>query len=60
MTSSLGKKVFVVEDEPDIRETLSYNLNQEGFKVSEFSDAESCLHKIKAKQPELIILDLTD
>ena len=58
MTSSLGKKVFVVEDEPDIRETLSYNLNQEGFKVSEFSDAESCLNKIKEKKPELIILDL--
>ena len=52
------KMIFVVEDEPDIRETLSYNLNQEGFKVSEFSDAESCLNKIKEKKPELIILDL--
>jgi len=52
------KTIFVVEDEPDIRETLSYNLNQEGFKVSEFSDAESCLNKIKEKKPELIILDL--
>ncbi len=58
MTSNLNKKIFVVEDEPDIRETLSYNLKQEGFKVSEFSDAESCINKIKEKKPELIILDL--
>ena len=52
------KKIYIVEDEPDIRETISYNLTQEGFKVHEFSDAESCLKKIENHRPDLLILDL--
>ncbi len=58
MINNNSKKIYVVEDEPDIRETLVYNLNREGFKVSEFSDAETCLDKIKNELPDLIILDL--
>ena len=52
------KKIYIVEDEPDIRETISYNLTQEGFNVHEFSDAESCLKRIKIHKPDLLILDL--
>ena len=52
------KKIYIVEDEPDIRETISYNFSQEGFKVHEFSDAESCLKKIEIQKPDLLILDL--
>ena len=52
------QQIFVVEDEPDIRETISYNLTQEGFKVFQFSDAESCLSKLKKHKPDLLILDL--
>ena len=58
MINSITKTIHIVEDEPDIRETLAYNLSQEGFKVSEFSDAESCLDKIQKKLPDLLILDL--
>tara|TARA_A100001234_G_scaffold88222_2_gene77810 strand:- start:1750 stop:2448 length:699 start_codon:yes stop_codon:yes gene_type:complete len=58
MINGLTKTIFIVEDEPDIRETLAYNLSQEGFKVEEFSDAESCLEKINEKTPDLLILDL--
>jgi len=58
MINGLTKTIFIVEDEPDIRETLAYNLSQEGFKVEEFSDAESCLEKINKKAPDLLILDL--
>jgi len=58
MINGITKTVYIVEDEPDIRETLSYNLSQEGFKVSEFSDAETCLNKIHKKKPDLLILDL--
>jgi len=57
MNKSL-KHIYIVEDEPDIRETISYNLTQEGFKVSEFSDAESCLNKLNDHKPDLLILDL--
>ena len=58
MINGITKTVYIVEDEPDIRETLAYNLSQEGFKVSEFSDAESCLDEIQKKLPDLLILDL--
>ena len=58
MINGITKTIYIVEDEPDIRETLAYNLSQEGFKVSEFSDAESCLNKIQKKKPDLLILDL--
>ncbi len=58
MINGITKTIHIVEDEPDIRETLAYNLSQEGFKVSEFSDAESCLDKIQKKKPDLLILDL--
>ena len=58
MINDITKTIYIVEDEPDIRETLAYNLSQEGFKVSEFSDAESCLDKIQKKKPDLLILDL--
>ena len=58
MINGSTQSVFIIEDEPDIRDTLSYNLNQEGYKVSEFSDAEACLEKIKTTKPDLLILDL--
>ena len=58
MINGITKTIYIVEDEPDIRETLAYNLSQEGFKVSEFSDAESCLNKIQKKKPDLLLLDL--
>ena len=58
MINGSTKTIFIVEDEPDIRETLAYNLSQESFKVEEFSDAESCLEKINEKTPDLLILDL--
>ena len=58
MINGITKTIHIVEDEPDIRETLAYNLSQEGFKVSEFSDAESCLNKIQKKKPDLLLLDL--
>ena len=58
MINGITKTIHIVEDEPDIRETLAYNLSQEGFKVLEFSDAESCLDKIQKRKPDLLILDL--
>ena len=30
----MSHKVLVIEDEPDIRKTLEYNLLREGFEVS--------------------------
>ena len=51
-------RIFIVEDEPDLRDTLSFNFENEGFKVSSFPDGEKCLTSVKKNKPDLIILDL--
>ena len=54
----MNKKVFIVEDEPDLRDTLQYNFENEGFKVKSFPNGESFLETIKNDKPNLVILDL--
>ena len=51
-------RIFIVEDEPDLRDTLSFNFENEGFKVSSFPDGEKCLTSVKKNKPDLVILDL--
>lgn len=54
----LPKKILVVEDEPDIRKLVHYNLTQERFKVVEAEDGERALRAVQRERPDLIILDL--
>jgi two-component system, OmpR family, alkaline phosphatase synthesis response regulator PhoP len=50
--------ILVVEDEPDIRKLLQYNLVQERYKVIEAEDSEQALKLLQRARPNLIILDL--
>jgi len=50
--------ILVVEDEPDIRKLLQYNLVQERYKVIEAEDSEQALKLLQHAKPNLIILDL--
>jgi phosphate regulon transcriptional regulator PhoB len=52
------QKVLVVEDEPDIRKLVQYNLVQDHFKVLEAEDGEQALKILKHDKPNLVILDL--
>jgi phosphate regulon transcriptional regulator PhoB len=52
------KKILVVEDEPDIRKLVRYNLSQERFSVLEAEDGEKALNVVQHERPHLIILDL--
>jgi len=54
----VSQKIYIVEDEPDIRETLKYNFSSEGFKVFTAPDGEEALSNIKKVLPEVLILDL--
>jgi phosphate regulon transcriptional regulator PhoB len=51
-------KILVVDDERDIIELVSYNLEKEGFKVISAMDGEKALELVSSKEPEIIILDL--
>ena len=53
-----GQKILVVEDEPDIRKLVNYNLAQERFKVLEAEDGEQGLQIVQRDKPDLVILDL--
>ena len=54
----MAKEIFIVEDEPDLRDTLQFNFENEGFIVKSFSNGESFLEAIKSDKPNLVILDL--
>ena len=51
-------KILVVEDEPDIRKLVHYNLTQDHYKVVEAEDGEQALKIIQRDKPSLVILDL--
>jgi phosphate regulon transcriptional regulator PhoB len=53
-----GQKILVVEDEPDIRKLVHYNLAQERFNVLEAEDGEKALKLVQREKPHLIVLDL--
>ena len=52
------QKILVVEDEPDIRKLVQYNLTQERFNVLEAEDGEQALKLLQRERPNLVILDL--
>ena len=51
-------KVLVVEDEPDLREILIYNLKREGFTVYASGDGWESLLIAQREKPDVVLLDL--
>src|SRR5579885_131333 len=56
-TESKGR-VLVVDDEPDIRESLQTLLSLEGYRVEEAQNAAEGLHKMETSRYDLVLLDL--
>jgi two-component system, OmpR family, alkaline phosphatase synthesis response regulator PhoP len=54
----MKKKIFVVDDEKDIREILKINLISEGYDVTAFSSAADAKKGFDTDSPDLIILDI--
>lgn len=50
--------ILVVEDDPSIRELLSYNFGREHFEVIEACDGTTALSLVYQLKPEIILLDL--
>ena len=51
-------KILVVEDDPNLLETLKYNLRKEGYDVVTASDGEQAIAVARREKPDLIILDI--
>ncbi|MEM1197822.1 MAG: response regulator [Pseudomonadota bacterium] len=50
--------ILVVDDDPDIRETVSYFLTSRGYTVTEAEDGPSCRAQVASQNFDLAILDL--
>ena len=53
-----NKNILVVEDDPDIKELISFNLSNQGHQVFEANNGELGIEKARKKLPDLILLDL--
>lgn len=51
-------KILLVDDEPDILEFLSYNINKEGFEVHTASNGNEAIEIASKIKPHLILLDV--
>lgn len=49
--------VLVADDEPSIRETVSFILEMEGFAVAGAEDGEQALAEIRRLRPPVVLLD---
>ena len=51
-------KILVVEDEPALLDTLTYNLIHQGYEVDNASDGEAALVGARNNHPDLVVLDI--
>ena len=54
-----GKRILVVDDDPDIRELLFTALEDEGFEVVPAANGQEALATIRTFRPDVIILRFT-
>jgi len=52
------KKIFVVDDDPDISEIIKKYLESGGFEAEIFSEPDVLLERLDREYPDLIILDI--
>ena len=50
--------ILVVDDEPDIRELIEYNLKKEGYQVFTATNGKEAISQAKKNIPDLIVLDI--
>jgi CheY-like chemotaxis protein len=53
-----GRRLLVVEDDPDLRAVYSSTLRIAGFDVESCADGLDALHHIENHPPELVVLDI--
>lgn len=56
--SSHKSRILLIDDEQDLLDLLSYNLEREGFEVLQAADGGKGLRMAGEKLPDLIVLDL--
>lgn len=54
----MRERILIVEDEPALLETLTYNLEREGYEVEAISDGLIALQTARQNPPGLMVLDI--
>lgn len=54
----LGRRVLLIEDEPNIIEAISFILSRDGWTVHTHDDGETAVDRVRSLPPDLIILDV--
>lgn len=54
----MGRRVLLIEDEPNIIEAMSFILSRDGWTVHTHADGTSAVARVRAVPPDLVILDL--
>jgi DNA-binding response OmpR family regulator len=54
----MGKRILIVDDEPNIVTSLEFLMKREGFEVEIAVDGESALEAVGRGAPDLVLLDI--
>lgn len=54
----MGRRVLLIEDEPNIIEAIRFILSRDGFAVDTHSDGSTALAAVRTKAPDVVILDV--
>jgi len=54
----MGKKILILDDDPDILEILSLVLGENGYEICALSCGDTVFDDIKDFQPDLILMDV--
>jgi two-component system OmpR family response regulator len=54
----MSHTILIVDDDPHIRQVLSYALGKAGMQIVEAADGESALAAVAAQRPDLVVLDI--
>jgi two-component system alkaline phosphatase synthesis response regulator PhoP len=52
------KEILLVDDDPDIRDSIRVILEKNGYQVREAKNGKDALAELKTKKPDLMILDI--
>ena len=55
---AMSHKILIVDDDPHIREVLTFALGKAGMETREAGDGEAALAEIEARRPDLVVLDI--
>ena len=54
----MRRRLLLVEDDPTLRQALTFNLTREGYEVTTAADGEAALEAARSERLDLILLDV--